>query len=206
MLVYIPVLLVWTLKTKFLRFLENEPHYLPYELLLSLSGSCSVIEWIENCLPVQCGLCYFYLHLDLFSFSWIVGYLLRLRAWKDEKMFSEAQRVFAPVPPCEHIGVSFCWVLLLACLIKPFSSRAPLCSQIPLVVFSSLEVFRTESRVYIATGKDFFLIRKTGKALQWYKKLNCFSVLIKRLHWTRGFPLKLITSHIRVVLSNIIKL
>ena len=175
-------------------------------MLLSLSGSCSVIKWIENCLCVQCELCYFYLHLDLFSFSWIVSHLLGVRAWKDEKLFSEAQHVFAPVLPCEHIGVSFCWVVLLTYLIKPFSSRASLCSQIPLVVFSGLEVFRTEFRVYIATGKEFFLIRKTEKAPQWYNKLNFFSVLIKRLHWTRGFPLKLITSHIRVVLSNIIKL
>lgn len=205
MLVYIPVLLVWTLKTQFLRFLENEPHYLPHELLLSLSGSCSVIEWIENCLPVQCGLCYFYLHLDCFSFSWIVGYLLRLRAWKDEKMFSEAQRVFAPVPPCEHMGVSFCWVASrLSNQTFQFQSTSVFSNPISCVFWPGS--FQNRSRVYIATGKDFFLIRKTGKALQWYKKLNCFSVLIKRLHWTRGFPLKLITSHIRVVLSNIIKL
>lgn len=53
--------------------------------------------------------------------------------------------------------------------------------------------------------KTFFLIRKAEKARQWHNKLNCFTVLIKRLHWTRGFPPKLIICHIRFVVSNKIK-
>lgn len=118
--------------------------------------------------------------------QWFEG----LRALKLRRLLSEAQLSLAPVPAWKHLGVTICWVMLLSSLIKPFSFRASLCSHIPSIVFSGPEVFRTESRVYMAVGKDFFLIRKAEKAPQWYNKLNCFSALIKRLHWTRGFPLE----------------
>lgn len=125
-----------------------------------------------------------------------------LRTVKDEKtVFAEAQHLFAPVPHRKNIVLTLCWVVLFSSLIKPIRSRASQCSQIPLSMFSGQDIFRTESRIYMAEGKDFFFffIRRADKAPQWYSKLNCFSVLIK------SFPLKLITSHIMVVLSNKIK-
>lgn len=58
------------------------------------------------------------------------------KSWED--CYLGVSAFIWPTTQGQDIGMTLCWVVVLSSLIKPFSSRASLCSQIPLEVFSSL--------------------------------------------------------------------
>lgn len=133
----------------------------------------------------------------------------------------EVNQSFDGIENCKGWEDCFCWgsAFICACATQEEYCPDPLLSCAFLLFnqtyqVQSLSVFSDpikyvfwpgyfQNRIQDLYGRRerffFFFIRRADKAPQWYSKLNCFSVLIK------SFPLKLITSHIMVVLSNKIK-
>lgn len=81
----------------------------------------------------------------IFTFAWAVSLtvavnqsLAGMESHKGrEDCYLGVSAFIWPTAQGQDIGMTRCWVMVLSSLIKPFSSRAALCTQISLEVFSS---------------------------------------------------------------------